>query len=182
MSRPVHILWQQHLVYWKWCQHTTSKGVDCYWQVIDHMKVGYGKIKQDYFLAVAILLYEMHHVDTNEMKREKLDGNYTRMLCAALKKSWKTPHKTAAVWPLTSHLKIHQVRWTRHTGHCRKSKDQHSPMDSYTWTPQWWLKQRITYISSVWTQHAARRTCQDHKDWWWERIRELCAVSTTWWW
>ena len=54
----VLILQREHLIYWKWCQHTTSKDMDCYWQVIDHMEV-YSKIKQDFFQAVAvsILLY-----------------------------------------------------------------------------------------------------------------------------
>ena len=36
ISRPVHIPQQQRLIYWKWCQHTSSEGVDCYWWVIDH--------------------------------------------------------------------------------------------------------------------------------------------------
>ena len=29
--RQVHILRQQYLIYWKWCWHTLSKGMDCYW-------------------------------------------------------------------------------------------------------------------------------------------------------
>ena len=39
ITRPVHILQQQYLIYWKWCQHAPSKGMNCYWQVINHMEI-----------------------------------------------------------------------------------------------------------------------------------------------
>ena len=36
---------------------------------------------------------------------KKLNGNYAKMLCVVLNKSWKQhPKETAAVWPPTSHL------------------------------------------------------------------------------
>ena len=30
ISRQVHITRQQHLIYWKWCQYSLSKGIDYY--------------------------------------------------------------------------------------------------------------------------------------------------------
>ena len=56
---------------------------------------------------------------------EKLDGNYTRMLRAILNKSWG---QHATKLQLYGHLppitKTMKVRRTRHTGHCRRSKDE----------------------------------------------------------
>ena len=31
ISGPVHITWQQYLIYWKWCQCTPSEGMEFYW-------------------------------------------------------------------------------------------------------------------------------------------------------
>ena len=47
------------------------------------------KIKRDLFNAVAVStqLYEFTTQDTNKTQEKKLNGNYTRMLHAVLKKS-----------------------------------------------------------------------------------------------
>ena len=54
---------------------------------------------------------------------KRLDGNYTRMLCAVLNNSWKQ-HTTKP--QLYSHLptisQIIQGRWMRYAGHSYKSK------------------------------------------------------------
>ena len=39
ISRPVHIPQQQHLIYWRWCQHTHIEDSDYNSQVIDHTKI-----------------------------------------------------------------------------------------------------------------------------------------------
>ena len=39
IRKPVHIPWQQYLIYWKWCQHMPSKGMDNYWQVVNLMEI-----------------------------------------------------------------------------------------------------------------------------------------------
>ena len=65
------------------------------------------KIKWDFFQAVAVsvLLYRYTIWMLTKHIKKRLDGNYTRMLRAILKKSWRRhPHKAAAVLPLTSHL------------------------------------------------------------------------------
>ena len=51
----------------------------------------------------------------------KLHENATSSIAQILK---VTSHKTAAVRPLTSHLKIIQISRTRHTGHFWRSKDK----------------------------------------------------------
>ena len=57
--------------------------------------------------------------------KKKLDNNYTRMLRAILKKSWRQhPSKQqlyGLLWPITKTL---HVRWTRHAGYYRSSKDE----------------------------------------------------------
>ena len=34
------------------------------------------------------------------------------------------PHETAAVWPFTTHLPTHQVRWKVYAAHCWRNKDE----------------------------------------------------------
>ena len=49
----------------------------------------------------------------------KLDGNYTRILCATLNKFWKQhPTKQKLYGHLPPITKVIQVRRTRHAGHC----------------------------------------------------------------
>ena len=66
---------------------------------------------------------------------KKLDGNYTRMLRAILNKSWKQhPPKQQLCGHLPPIMKTIQVRWTRHVGHCWRSKDE-LISDIFLWTP-----------------------------------------------
>ena len=66
---------------------------------------------------------------------KKLDGNYTRMLRAILNKSWRQHPTRHQLYghrpPITKNI---QVRWTRHAGHCWRSKDE---LINYVllWTP-----------------------------------------------
>ena len=70
-------------------------------------------------VAVSILLYGCTTWMLTKCIEKKLDVNLTRMLCAALKKSWK---QHIIKQQLPNHLppisEIIQVRWTRHKGHC----------------------------------------------------------------
>ena len=66
---------------------------------------------------------------------KKLDGNYTRMLWAILNKSWRQhPTKQQLYGHLPPITKTIQVRWTRHMGHCWRSKDE-LISDILLWTP-----------------------------------------------
>ena len=90
------------------------------------------------FFQVAIILILLYGCITwmlTKRMEEKLDSNYTRMLQAILNKSWRQ-HPTK--YQLYSHLppimKTIQVRWTRHAGHCWRSKDE-LISDVLLWTP-----------------------------------------------
>ena len=62
ITRWIHILHQQQLINWKWCQHIHTEGLNCYWQIVNYKEVWSlksDKIKQDSFQAVnvSVLLY-----------------------------------------------------------------------------------------------------------------------------
>ena len=61
--------------------------------------------------------------------KKKLDGNYTRMLRAILKKSWRQLY--GHLPPITKTI---QVRRTRHAGHCWRSRNE-LISDVLLWTP-----------------------------------------------
>ena len=94
------------------------------------------KIKRSFFqvAVVSILLYGCT-TWTLTKRLKRLDGNYTRMLRAILKKS-KRQHPTR--YQLYGHLppnrKTIQVRRTRHAGHCWRSKGE-LISDVFLWTP-----------------------------------------------
>ena len=108
--------------------------------------------------------------------------------CKYLQIQETTPKKITAVWWLTSHQKTIQVRWTRHVGHCWRSKDElFSDIRPWTLThdmPVLADRQKFIYISCVQTQNVVWKICQE----WWtigtdgESVREICACSITWWW
>ena len=76
---------------------------------------------------------------------KKLDGNYTRMLRAILNKSWRQrPTRHQLYGHLSPITKTIQVRRTRHTGHCWRSRDE-LIRDVLLWTPHTWpCKSRTT--------------------------------------
>ena len=107
---------------------------------------------------------------------KKLDGNYTRMLWVILNKSWRQ-HPTKQ--QLYSHLppitKTIQVKRTRHTGYCWRSRDElwHAPVNPLTCMCSCGLphmdeqRQDVqlgpTYNSSVPMQDVALKT---YRKWW----------------
>ena len=107
--------------------------------------------------------------------------NYTRMLRAILNKSWQQHPKRHQLYghlpPITKTI---QVRRTRHTGHCWRSRDE-LISDVLLWTPA-----ARTYIQQL----CEDRGCGpedlpeaiNDREKWQERIRDICACGTTWWW
>ena len=95
------------------------------------------KMKRSFFqaAAVSILLYGCTTWTLTKHMDKKLDGNYTRMLQAILNKSWRQ-HSTKQ--QLYGHLppimKTIKIRWTRHVGHCWRSRDK-LISDVLMWTP-----------------------------------------------
>ena len=121
---------------------------------------------------------------------EKLDGNYTRMLRAILNKS-RRQHPTRH--QLYGHLppitKTIQVRWTRHAGHCWRSRDE-LISDVLLWTPTYGRAKAgqpaRTYIQQLCEDMGCSPEdlpeAMNDREKWWERVRDIRASGTTWWW
>ena len=84
------------------------------------------KMKCSFFQAavVSILLYGCITWTLTKRLEKKLDGNYTRMLWAILNRSWRQhPTKQQLYGYLPPITKTIQARWTRHAGHCWRSRE-----------------------------------------------------------
>ena len=117
-------------------------------------------MKRSFFQAavISILLYGCTTwMLTKRLK--KLDGNYTRMLRAILNKSWRQhPTRHQLYGHLPPITKTIQVKWTRHAGHCWRSKDKLFN-DVLLWTPTYDQLEH-TYSSYVRIRDVALKTCQ----------------------
>ena len=125
---------------------STKKDIDTLltkaWTAIDRLSIIWksdltDKMKCSFFQAVvvSILLYECTTWTLTKRLEKKLDGNYTRMLRAILNKSWRQhPTRHQLYGHLPPITKTIQVRWSRHAGHCWKSKDE-LISDVFLWTP-----------------------------------------------
>ena len=101
------------------------------WTALDRLSIIWksdltDKMKRSFFQAavVSMLLYGCTTWTLTKRLEKKLDGNYTRMLRAILNNSWRQHpirHQLYGHWPPIT--KTIQVRWTRHAGHCWRSKD-----------------------------------------------------------
>ena len=95
------------------------------------------KMKCSFFQAafMSILLYGGTTWMLTKRMEKKLDDNYTRMLRAILNKSSRQhPTKQQLYSHLPPIMKTIQVRQTRHTGHCWRSRDE-LISDVLLWTP-----------------------------------------------
>ena len=120
----------------------------------------------------------------------ELDGNYTRMLRAILKKSWRqhpTRHQLYGhLHPITKTI---QVRRTRHAGHCWRSRDE-LISDVLLWTPTHGRakagRPARTYIQQLCEDTGCcpedLPEAMNDREKWRERVRDIHALSTTWWW
>ena len=148
------------------------------------------KIEQFFLQAavISILLYGCTTWTLTKCMEKKLDGNYTRTFRAVSNKSWRQhPTKQQLYGHLPPITKTIQIRWTRHAGHCWKSKSK--PIsDILLWTSlHGWAKvgwPTRTYIQQL----CADIGCSledlpgviDNRDGWRERVKEIHASSTTW--
>ena len=102
------------------------------WTAIDKLSIIWksdltDKMKHSFFQAavVSILLYGCTTWTLTKWLVKKLDGNYRRMLQVILNKSWQQhPTKHQLYGHLPPIMKTIQVRWTRHAGHCWRSRDE----------------------------------------------------------
>ena len=140
--------------------------------------------------VTSILLYGCTTWTLTKRPEKKLDGNYTRMLRAILNKSWRQhPTRHQLYGHLPPITKTIQVRRTRHTGHCWRSRDE-LIRDVLLWTPThgrakagWPAR---TYIQQLCEDTGCcpedlPRPMNDREEWR-ERVRDIRATSATWWW
>ena len=125
---------------------STEKDIDTRltkaWTVINRLSIIWksdltDKMKHSFFQAavVSLLLYGCTTWTLTKWLEKKLDGNYTRMLQAILKKSWRQhPTRHQLYGHLPPITKTFQARRTRHTGHCWRSRDE-LISDVLLWTP-----------------------------------------------
>ena len=140
--------------------------------------------------VVPILLYGCTTWTLTKRLKKKLDGNYTRMLRAILNKSWRQHHTRHQLYghlpPITKTI---QVRRTRHTGHCWRSKDE-LISDVLLWTPAYGQakagRPARTYIQQLCEDMGCSpedlpKAINDREKWR-ESVRDIRAGGTTWWW
>ena len=131
--------------------------------------------------------FDIGHIKS-DMK--KLDGNYTRMLRAILNKSWRQhPTRHQLYGHLPPITKTIQVRWTRHAGHCWRSKDE-LISDVLLWTPTYGQakagRPARTYIQQLCEDTGCNPEdlpeAMNNREKWRERVRDIRAGGTSWWW
>ena len=127
-------------------------------------------MKRSFFQAAvtSILLYGCTTWTLTKRLEKKLDGNCTRMLRAILNKSWRQhPTRHQLYGHLPPITKTIQVRRTRHTGHCWRSRDE-LIRDVLLWTPTHGRAKQddqheYTFSSCVRIWDVVLRTCLG---WW----------------
>ena len=100
-----------------------------------------------------------------------------------------TLHKTPTVRPPASYHETIQVRWTRHAGHCWRSRDE-LIRDVLLWTPTHGRakagRPAQTYIQQLCEDTGCcpedLPEAMNDREEWRERVRDIYATSTTWWW
>ena len=150
------------------------------------------KMKRSFFQAavVSIPLYGCTTWTLTKQLEKKLDSNYTRMLWAILNKSWRQhPTRHQPYSHLSPITKTIQVRGTRHTGHCWRSRDK-LISDVLLWTPTYgqakagWPAR--TYIQQLCEDTGCRPEdlleVMNDREKWQEWVRDIHASGTTWWW
>ena len=134
---------------------------------------------------MSILLYGCTPWTLTRRMEKKLDGDYTRMLQAILNKSWRQ-HSTkqqpfSHLPPITKTI---QVRRTRHSGHCWRSRDE-LISNMLMWTPSH-RQAKVGRPARIYIQQLCVDTgcsledlpgAMDDRDGWREWVREIRAGS-----
>ena len=155
--------------YCEWNQHVTSKGLDSYQQAISQKSDLTNKIKCSFFQVVVMLILLYGYTTLTLTKHmEKNLINYTRMLWAVLNKSCRQhPTKQFLCGHLPPIMKTIQVRQTRHSEHCWRSKRE-LISDVLLWNPSHgqtkvWRPAR-TYIQQLCADTGCK--LEDFSEWW----------------
>ena len=141
-------------------------------------------------VAVSILLYGCTAWKLTKRMEKRLDGKYTRMLAAILKKAWtRHPTKQHLYGHLPPIMKTTKARRTRHAGHCCRSKDE-LISDILLWTPSRGRakagRPARNYIQQLCadTGYSSEDLLEamDDREGWRERVRDIRADCVNWWW
>ena len=113
------------------------------------------------------------------------------MLRAILNKSWRQhPRRHQLYGHLPPIMKTIQVRWTRHAGHCWRSRDE-LISDVLLWTPTYGRakagRPARTYIQQLCEDTGCcpedLPEAMNDREKWRERVKDIRACGTTWgWW
>ena len=146
-------------------------------------------MKRSFFQAVvvSILLYGCTTWTLTKRLEKKLDGNYTRMLRATLKKSWRQHSTRHHIYGHLPHItKIIQVRRTRHARHCWRSRNE-IISDVLLWTPTYG-RAKAGRPARTYKQHLCEDTgcspedqpgAMNDREKWGERVRDIRTSGTT---
>ena len=135
-------------------------------------------------------MHRYSSIDVTAAWKKKLDGNYTRMLRAILNKSWRQhPKRHQRYGHLPPITKTIQVRWTRHAGHYRRSRDE-LIRDVLLWTPTHGRAKAVRPVRTYIQQQCEDTGCcpedlpraMKGREEWRERVRDIRGTSATWWW
>ena len=149
-------------------------------------------MKHSFFQAaiVSILLYGCTTWTLTKQMEKRLDGNCTRILQAILNKTWRQhPTKQQLYGHRPPIMKTIQIRWTRHVGHCWRSRDElirdvllRTPTHGRAKTG----RPARTYIQQLYADTGCSPEdlpkAIDNREVWWERVRNIRTNSATWWW
>ena len=148
-------------------------------------------MKRSFFQAaiVLILLCGCTTWMLTKWLEKRLDGNYTKMLWAILNRSWRQhPTKQLLYGHLPPIMKTIQIRWTRHAGHCWRSRDE-LISDVLLWTPTHGQakagRPARTNIQQLcedsWCRPEDLPKTMNDREGWRERVRDIRADGTTRW-
>ena len=140
-----------------------------------------------YVLFLQSVISLLPHFFLRSLIVKKLDGNYTRILRAILKKSWRQhPTRHQLYRHLSPITKTIRVRRTRHAVHCWRNKDE-LISDVLRWTPAYGLakagRPARTYIQQLCEDTGCSPEdlpeAMNEREKWQERIRDIRASGTT---
>ena len=141
--------------------HTHTQGITTMWKSDLSDKI---KWKLYQVVAMLVQLYGYTTLTLRKQLEKKLFGNYTRMLPAVLNKFWKQ-HVTKQLY---SHLPliIQTNQWQNMQGTTEEIRTKWcSPMDSNTWTHQYWLTNKNFHLSALCESWMWSRVMADSDGW-----------------
>ena len=136
-----------------------------------------------------IFIPHLHIWNLTKWLEKKLSGNHKDAVYYFEWVPEAASHKTAAVWPLTSHLTNHPSKTNRTCWALLEKQGRthkwRSPVDSYTWTHWCWPISQTNIHTSALCGHwmpfrEFTKTIETGGEK--QRVKRILAVCTTWRW